>query len=452
MKQFPILLILILLIYHSTLHAEEYLWAGANQYQLWYQREGRIQQQLNAMQDAGLKVLRTWLGHREYQSWEDPPEAYTFENPIGTYHDANLEKVDYLMSECLRRGIKLIITFNNHTDNYFTTYGAIKMYSSPEAIKAYKNRINHVLNHHNSYLGKAWKDCDDVVYAWEIQNEPGIPLKDTQLSSKEKHDLMRNFLTELSSYVKSIDPNTNVSLGITGYSLYSGYPNVGDDIRTLGNIEAADIYSLHFYGGNLNQWITDHLSYCRSINKLLFIEEFGNERKIGMPALISLYQSVAQISRTKGVPWMFWELGHRKSDNCYSINSDDEVWQKVVIPEAALINQTKTTDPWGINPISSSVSTSAPNSSVAESISCFPNPFNNTVHFKIQTTATTIAIKIFNINGREVFNDSLIVSSPITDYQWDGTDRTGNKLSSGIYLITFQGGQKVFSRKICLMK
>ncbi len=452
MKKFILLFIFILFIYPPALLAEEYLWAGANQYQLWYQREGRLQQQLNAMQEAGLKVVRTWLGHRDYQSWEDPPEAYTFEDPIGTYHDANLEKVDHLMSECLRRGIKLIITFNNHADNYLSTYGAVKMYSSPEAIQAYKNRISHVLNHYNSYLGKAWKDCNEVVYAWEIQNEPGIPLKDTQLTSKEKHDIIRNFLSELSAHVKSIDSDTKVSLGITGYSLYSGYPNVGDDIRTLGNIEAADIYTLHFYGGNLNQWITDHLSYCRSINKLLFIEEFGSERKIGMPALITLYQSVTQTCRSQGVPWMFWELGYRKSDNCYSINSDDEVWQKVVKPEAALINQTRTTDAWGINPISSSVSDQTNNESAAEFVNFFPNPFNESIQFNIQTQSKTIEVKIYNITGSEVYRDTIAVSKPSISYRWHGTDSMGQKLSSGIYVIVFQGGQKVFSQKICLLE
>lgn len=452
MKKFPILLILIHLIYHSVLLAEEYLWAGANQYQLWNQREGRLQQQLNAMQEAGLKVVRTWLGHREYQSWEDPPEAYTFEDPIGTYHDANLEKVDHLMAECLKRGIKLIIAFNNHTDNYFTTFGAVGMYSSPAAIQAYKNRIDHVLNHHNSYLGKAWKDCNEVVYAWEIQNEPGIPLKDTQLTSKEKHDIIRNFLTELCAYVKSIDSDTKVSLGITGYSLYSGYPNVGDDIRTLGNIEAADIYSLHFYGGNLSQWIDDHLAYCRSINKLLFIEEFGSERKVGMPALITLYQSVAQTCRTKGVPWMFWELGYRKSDNCYSINSDDEVWQKVVMPEAALIDRTKTTDAWGINPISSAISNQTNNETEAEFISLFPNPFNESIQFKIHTQAKTIEIKIYNIAGNEVFRDTVAVANSSSNYRWHGTDFGGQELSSGIYVVVIQGGGTVVSKKICLLK
>lgn len=405
------------------------------------------------MQESGLKVLRIFLGHRSYQSWEDPPDAYTFENPIGTYDDANLEKVDFLMSECQKRGIKLIIALSNTSDIYFLTYGPVEMYRAAASIEAYKNRFNYFLNHHNALLGKKWKDCDDVVYAWEIQNEPGIPLLNVEgLTSTERHDLIRSFLNELASYLKSIDPNTKVSLGIAGYANYYHSGKSGDDIRTLGNIEAADIYTLHFYGGNLAQWIEDNLNYCRSINKLLFIEEFGKERKVGMQELNNLYQSVAQICRNKGVPWMFWRLGHRKDDNTYSINSDDEVWQKVVAPEAALINQAKTDDPWGINPISSSILKHAKTGSELEFIASFPNPFNDSIKFKIQTQAKTIEIKIYNTTGNEVFRDTLTVSNSTINYQWNGTDFMGHKLSSGIYVLTFQGGEKVFSQKICLLK
>jgi hypothetical protein len=171
-----------------------------------------------------------------------------------------------------------------------------------------------------------------------------------------------------------------------------------------------------------------------------------------MPALISLYQSVAQISRTKGVPWMFWELGHRKSDNCYSINSDDEVWQKVVIPEAALINQTKTTDSWGINPISATISDHAKTGSEPEFIASFPNPFNDSIQFKIQTQAKTIEIKIYNIAGSEVFRDTLTASNSTINYRWNGTNFMGQKLNSGIYVLIFQGGEKTCSQKICLLK
>ena len=241
---------------NSNCYSQQYLWAGANQYQLWFQYDERIQDQLNMMQDAGLKVLRIFLGHRNYQSWEDPPEAYTFEDPIGTYHDDNLEKVDYLMSECKDRNIKMIIALANNSSNepYRTAYGNAGMYTDEEAIQAYKDRFNYFLSHYNTYLEKTWKECNEVVYAWEIQNEPGIPLlEETLYSSAQKHNMIRNFCNELATYLKTIDPDTKVSLGIAGYANYYHSGGSGDDIRILGNIEDADIYNLHFYGGNLGQ-------------------------------------------------------------------------------------------------------------------------------------------------------------------------------------------------------
>jgi len=450
---FAFILILLVSISSTELSAQEYLWSGANQYQLWFQYKGRIYQQLNAMQDVGLKVLRIFLGHRPYQSWEDPPDAYTFEAPCGSYNDANLEKVDFLMNECLiKRDIKLIVALNNNSDVYFNTYGPIGMYSSSDAIAAYKNRFLNFLNHHNSYLNKTWKDCDDVIYAWEIQNEPGIPLLDVSgLSSTERHDLIRHFLTELSNYLKSIDPNTKVALGIAGYANYYHSGKSGDDIRTLGNIKSADIYTLHFYGGDLTKWINDNLPYCRSINKLLFIEEFGDERNVGMPSLVSLYQSVTQTCRNLGVPWMFWRLGHRKSENTLSINSDDDVWQQVVAPEAALINQTLTTDNWGINNI---IPVEDRDSAVGGTftVSAYPNPFNRNIQFNIQTQNFPIAIRIFNIQGIEIFSDTIVTSESMIRYNWNATDYKKRTLSTGLYLVSITNDIFHETMKVCFIK
>jgi endo-1,4-beta-mannosidase len=241
MKVLKLLVINILIFSHflSPAIADDiqYLWAGANQYRIWMQSQNDIAKQLDAMQEAGLKVLRIFLGEAPYQSWETPPDAYTFEPTFGSYDDANLAKVDYLMQQCQNRGIKLIIVLNNHSDEYLDTYGAIGMYSMPAAITNYKNRFSYFLNHENSYLNKKWKDCDDVVYAWEIQNEPGLPLINVaSYTSKQKHDMMCSFLNQLATHLKTIDPNTKVSLGIAGYANYYHNGGTGDDIRTLGNI------------------------------------------------------------------------------------------------------------------------------------------------------------------------------------------------------------------------
>ena len=449
-----IVLLFSLILPAAKVQADEYLWAGANQYQLWFQHPERIQSQLDAMQHAGLSVLRIFLGQRPYQSWEDPPDAYTFEDPIGTYNDANLERVDALMDACNKRGIKLIIALNNHSDIYLKKWGATGMYSDPEALQAYKNRFTYFLNHTNAILGKPWKDCNDVVYAWEIQNEPGIPLLDVSgLSSTQRHDMIRAFLNEMADHLKSIDPDTKVSLGIAGYANYYHGGKSGDDIRTLGNIESADIYTLHFYGGNLADWINDNLNYCRSINKLLFVEEFGDTRSTGMENLKSLYRSVTRTCRQKGVPWMFWRMGHRKDSNTWSVMDTDAVWKAVIAPEAALINQTVTPDAWVIHPLETSMSAAA--SKVERPvfrIHVYPNPTPGTAVLRFPVETPVRSVHIVDILGRDIFSHRFSGSPVMNAWQWTGRDNHGVPVANGIYIAQVRTQAGTVQAKISVVK
>ena len=79
---------------------------------------------------------------------------------------------------------------------------------------------------------------------------------------------------------------------------------------------------------------------------MLFVEEFGNERKDGMDRTIDLYRSVTKTTRERGIPWMFWEIDLRKDGNTWGIMSDDAVWSQVVAPEARKISEIETSDPW----------------------------------------------------------------------------------------------------------
>lgn len=50
---------------------------------------------------------------------------------------------------------------------------ASKFYTSDWAIKMFDQRLDHIMQHKNDKLGgRKWADLDDVVYAWEPQNEP----------------------------------------------------------------------------------------------------------------------------------------------------------------------------------------------------------------------------------------------------------------------------------------
>lgn len=430
------------LLVTSQHHAEEYLWAGANQYDLWYQDQKIISQQLNAMSDAGLKVLRIFLTQRGYQSWENPQPGYTFENPIGNYQDFNLLKVDYLMSECANRSIKMIISLCNHTegndvdDIYVKTFGPSGVYSQPAALQAAQNRITYFLNHTNIYLNKKWKDCNEVVYAWEIDNEAGIPLITiSNLTVTEKHTIVRNYLTTLADHLKSVDPDTRVSLGIAGYAYYYNNGHSGDDIRTLGDIPSADIYTLHYYSStDLERWINDNLPYCRSIGKLLFIEEFGNQRKAGMNKITSHYKYVAQTCRIKGIPWMFWRLGYLKGENDWTITPSDSIWQVVIQPEAGLINQVPTLDQWGVNSTTSiDVIHELPVSRFE--LTRYPNPFYQEIYFSGHSQLETLECSIWTINGIKIWEKSILSSPTGFQVRWDGFTDTGIKSGSGMYIF-----------------
>ncbi|HQO34645.1 MAG TPA: cellulase family glycosylhydrolase [bacterium] len=310
------------------------VWGGANQAQLWFQPDHRRQRQLVAVQNAGLRMLRIILGHREESVWwDDPPDPYTFESPIGFFHEDSFNRVDRFITECRQAGIRLIVTFGIPT-NYFAEFGDWDFYTSTAAKRAYLNRIRQCLLHVHQPSGAMWRDLDDVIWAWEIANEPGINLKGKNSHSPEETvATIHSWLTMCAATIAALDPDTLISIGTAGHSRYYGV-NTGDDLRDLGDIPHADIYTLHFYGGDLKQWIRDAKTVTVPFHKQLFIEEFGVQRKARFNGQIETYRYVTEICNRARVPWMFWNLGHLKEDSAWCISEDDPVWNDVVVPAA----------------------------------------------------------------------------------------------------------------------
>jgi len=84
----------------------------------------------------------------------------------------------------------------------------------------------------------------------------------------------------------------------------------------------------------------------------------------------------------------------------------------------------------------------------------YPNPFNpsTTIQYEIPKTARVVLI-IYDMLGREVKTLVNRVQSPgQKSVIWDGTDQSGNLVSSGIYLYQLQSGEFTESKKMILMK
>lgn len=328
------------------------LWAGANQWQLPQQNSTQRSTQLLAMKSAGLDVLRLWVASRGDEAWQIQPTGWDYESPIGSFHADQLDKIDRLMAECAQQGIRIILSFASHANAgepdglYARTFGIRSLYEG-EGLRAYRNRISWLLNHRNPYLNqRRWRDLHEVVLAWEVCNESGLPLAKLGVSREERYRLHRNFLGEMASQFKREDPVTLVSAGIAGYERF--YSNdASDDIATLGDIPSVDIYTLHYYGGGLASWLTQVLPVVRSWGKRLVVEEFGNERKQGDAYTLRNYTEAVQAARAAGVPWMFWEMDLRKDSGTWGVMSDDAVWKDCIAPEAALIRAMSSTTDWG---------------------------------------------------------------------------------------------------------
>ena len=87
-------------------------------------------------------------------------------------------------------------------------------------------------------------------------------------------------------------------------------------------------------------------------------------------------------------------------------------------------------------------------------ISCYPNPFNpsTTIRFTLDSS-NDFNIKIFNLSGQEVFTKNNLSSNlGLNEYTWNGNDNKGNNLTSGIYFIAIEIGNRILMEKVTLLK
>ena len=84
----------------------------------------------------------------------------------------------------------------------------------------------------------------------------------------------------------------------------------------------------------------------------------------------------------------------------------------------------------------------------------YPNPFNPTtsISFNLKKSENA-SLVIFNLKGQKVkqlINEQL--SAGLHSVVWDGKDKMGNSVSSGIYLYKLKSGKYTSSKKMILMK
>ncbi|PON93416.1 1,4-alpha-glucan-branching enzyme [Trema orientale] len=305
---------------------------GFNGYWLMYiasdpSQRDKVSSAFQEAKNHGLSIARTWaFSDGGYQPLQYSP---------GSYNEQMFQGLDFVVSEARKYGIKLVLSFVNNYENF----GGKKQYvewarnqgqsissdddffSNSLVKQYYKNHIKTVVTRTNTLTGVAYKD-DPTIMAWELMNEP-------RCTSDPSGNTIQAWITEMASYVKSIDGNHLLEAGLEGFygpSKQQTNPNfqVGTDFIANNQIPGIDFATVHSYPDQwlsgssseaqfsfLKNWLNDHISDAQNVvQKPLLFAEFGKSGNQRDELFNTVYTAIYSSARGGGaaVGGLFWQL------------------------------------------------------------------------------------------------------------------------------------------------
>ncbi|KAJ8442548.1 hypothetical protein Cgig2_026490 [Carnegiea gigantea] len=323
---------------------------GFNAYWLMYEgsdpsERGKVSSAFQQASSHGLSIARTWAfsdgGYRPLQS-----------SP-GSYNEQMFQGLDFVVAEAKKYGIKLVVSFvNNYKDfggkqqyvEWAKSHGQSlsnedDFYTNPVVKGFYKNHIKTVLNRVNTITGVAYKN-DPTIMAWELMNEP-------RCTSDPSGKTLQGWIAEMASYVKSIDGNHLLEVGLEGFygdstpEKKQHNPNTfqtGTDFIAHNQLPGIDFATVHSYPDQwlnnpsgeaqlsfVKQWVNQHIEDSQSIlKKPVLFAEFGKSYKVSgytqrdRDELYNIIYSAMYSSASSGGPasgGLFWHLLTKGMDN-----------------------------------------------------------------------------------------------------------------------------------------
>ncbi|XP_054816916.1 mannan endo-1,4-beta-mannosidase 5-like [Prosopis cineraria] len=224
-----------------------------------------------------------------------------------------------------------------NNDDDFHTNPIIKDY--------YKNHVKNVLTRINTITGIAYKD-EATIMAWELMNEPRCQVD-------YSGNTVTTWVQEMAPYVKSIDSNHLLGVGMEGFyedsiadrKQYNPGYQVGTDFISSNQINETDFTTIHAYPDSwlagqsedaqmefMQRWMTSHWDDSATIlKKPIVFCEFGKSRKdpgYSISArdsfMNSVYSSICNLAQKGGtfgggLVWQLLDEGMDSHDDAYGI-------------------------------------------------------------------------------------------------------------------------------------
>ncbi|KAK7397046.1 hypothetical protein VNO78_18213 [Psophocarpus tetragonolobus] len=316
---------------------------GFNAYWLMYMASeastrGKVTEVMEEAKKHGLTVARTWaFSDGGYRALQLSP---------GSYDEKVFRGLDFVVSEAGKYGVRLILSLVNNWKDFGGKNQYVEwvkehglyvnseddFFTHPLAKQHYKNHIKAVLTRKNTITGMAYKD-DPAIFAWELMNEP-----------RSQHDnsgkSIQGWVTEMASYVKSIDSNHMLEIGLEGFygetmpekkQFNPGYQLIGTDFISNNLVHQVDFATMHLYpeqwmpGSNeaaqaafVDKWLQTHMEDAKSVlGKPIVVGEFGKSSRssgysvVERDSYLSKMYDAIYSSASSGGPCaggLFWQL------------------------------------------------------------------------------------------------------------------------------------------------
>jgi len=302
---------------HFTRNGKPYHYIGAN---YWYgailgsQKYGdrkRLIRELDQMKASGIENLRILVGA------DGGTYDYTVREPLqtaqGTYDDALLDGLDFLLAEMGKRGMTAVLYLTNNWEwsggmsQYleWNGFGTIpnpnlnggtwpgfmdyvsRFHSCMPCREALEKHIRFIIGRTNAYTQKPYTD-DPAIMAWQVANEPRI-------FTVENEKEFTEWLNATVDLIDELDPNHLISTGSEGSAGSNADQQAFERTHANRHIDyltmhiwpknwgwfdhAKEAETLPIAIENASEYMERHIASAERMGRPIVVEEFGLPRR-----------------------------------------------------------------------------------------------------------------------------------------------------------------------------
>jgi mannan endo-1,4-beta-mannosidase len=263
----------------------------------------RMPETLKRSAEIGIRVIRVWAsgegGPHDVQpiaDFADWPRTHYFRLKPGDWNEAEFVFLDRILAEAAQNGLRVQVCLANwwrdtggvtqylrwagingaDDDKYpfgINNEKAMQFYTNETARRLYREHVEKIAARRNSITGVYYRD-DPTIFGYELMNEAQC--------ITGRWSERRQWLAEMSAYLKSLDPNHLIAPGEWGYrsaaerrewSLDHNLPNI--DYCDLHSYPKDDKDSFVDSPKALDEFIQNRVAAACAIKRPLVLGEFG---------------------------------------------------------------------------------------------------------------------------------------------------------------------------------